>query len=76
MSDLLKKVLLFVLLAFIIGVFLIAFVPTMESNLDTANITNPVTSTLLDMLPWLIPVLAFAGLVVAGASYMISHRKH
>jgi len=75
MSGMMKGVFTGVILIFIIIMFIIGITPEMETSINSANITNPVTSTLVDMSEWVIPVLAIGGVLVAGAGIFISYKN-
>ena len=66
MTTLLVSILVFIFIAFIGGLFLIAMAPQMETAMSTANITNTTTSTVLGFLPWAIPTLGGIALLVGG----------
>ena len=55
------------LITILLGVILVYnFAPMFESNADTTNITNPTTKSFGDLGSWIIPVLAFLGLIFMG----------
>lgn len=56
----LKRVVVAILLAFVGFIFIIKFVPTIES-VSTANITNDFTKTIADIGIWLLPVGGLIG---------------
>lgn len=67
------------LIAYILVMFVVTFVPEMESSIDSANVTNSITATLIDMSEWLIPtvimVLAFLAVLSIGAVRRARNRR-
>lgn len=60
------------LIVILLGIILVfTFVPIIEDNSSTANITNPTTKTFGDLAGWLLPVLAIIGLVYLGIRLFI-----
>lgn len=55
---------------FVIIMFLVGFIPTMESNVSSANITNTTVSSMVDMAVWVIPLAAVVGVILAGIGLM------
>lgn len=66
MSGLIKGVFVGIIVIYIAIMFIVQMTPTMESDISSANITNPMTSSLVDMSEWIIPVLAIVGVIIAG----------
>ncbi len=63
------------LIVIFVGIILVFnFIPQIESNSSTANITNPTTKTFGDMLGWLLPVLAIIGLLYVGIRMFIKKK--
>ena len=60
------------LIVILLGIILVfTFVPIIEDNSSTANITNATTKTFGDLAGWLLPVLAIIGLVYLGIRLFI-----
>lgn len=60
------------LIVILLGIILVfTFVPIIEDNSSTANITNTTTKTFGDLAGWLLPVLAIIGLVYLGIRLFI-----
>lgn len=64
-----------IILIFIIIMFIVQFTPTMETEISSANITNTTTSMFVDMIPWVIPVLAVAGVIVTAVGVFFAYRS-
>jgi hypothetical protein len=63
------------LIVILVGIILVfTFIPIIESNASTANITNTTTKTFAGLAGWLLPVLAVIGLVYVGIRLFL--RKH
>lgn len=58
-----------IIVVFIALMFIVEIVPQMEENISSANITNPMTSTLIDMSVWVVPVLAIVGIIIATFAF-------
>ena len=55
------------LIVILLGIILVfTFIPIIEINSSTANITNETTQTFADLATWLLPVLAVIGLLYLG----------
>ena len=62
------------LIVILLGMILVfTFVPIIESNSSTANITNSTTKTFGNLAGWLIPVMAIIGLIYLGIRLFIKH---
>ena len=75
MTGLLKGLMGGLIIVFIGIMFVIGITPTIESGVATANITNSLTSMLVDMSGWIIPVLAIVGLIMAAFLFIKSKRN-
>lgn len=62
---------LFILLG---GIVVYTLVPTFESNAVTTNITNTTTKTFATLGSWVIPSLAFVGLIFVTIEMFLSWR--
>lgn len=58
----LKKIVVALLLGYVGFMFIIKFTPTIEQDVSSANITNTLTSGMVDMGAWLLPVGAIVGI--------------
>jgi len=74
MSGMLKGVFTGIIVIFIAILFIVQMVPTMETSISSANITNPTTSMLVDMSAWVIPVLALLGVILGGFAFLKSRK--
>jgi hypothetical protein len=63
---------LFILLG---GIVVYTLVPVFETNATTANITNPTTKTFGDLASWIIPALAFVGLIFVTIQMFLSWKN-
>lgn len=64
------------LIVILLGIILVfTFVPIIEDNSSTSNITNTTTKTFGDLAAWLLPVLAIIGLVYLGIRLFIKKGK-
>jgi len=72
MSTLLKGIITGIILIFVGIMFVVGITPDFEASVDSANITNSTTSTLIDMSEWIIPVLAIVGLMLGGFALLKS----
>lgn len=61
-----KGILVGIVVLYIGIMFIVNMTPSLESDVTSANITNPMTSNLVDMSEWLIPVLAIVGVFMGG----------
>lgn len=52
----LKKLVTSILLAFVGVMFIVNVTPMIESQVNSANITNALTKALIDMAAWVLPV--------------------
>lgn len=73
--SLIKGIFLGIIVIYISLMFIINMTPTLETDVSSANITNPMTSTLIDMSVWIVPVLAIVGIIAAGFGYFKLHGK-
>lgn len=67
--SLIKGVFTGIIIIYIAIMFIVNMTPTMEEDISSANITNPMTSSLIDMSEWVIPVLAIVGIILAGFAF-------
>lgn len=67
--GLIKGVFLGIIVIYIAIMFIINMTPQMESDITSANISNSLTSSLVDMSEWIIPVLAIVGVIIAGFGF-------
>lgn len=67
--GLIKGIFLGIIVIYIALMFIVNMTPTLESDVSSANITNPMTSTLIDMSVWIVPVLAIVGIIAAGFAF-------
>lgn len=75
MTTQLKVVFSGIIVIFIALMFIIQITPTMESSIDSANITNATTSMLVDMSEWVVPVLALVGVILGGFAFFKSRQR-
>ena len=75
MSNMLKATVTGIILIFVAIMFIVGITPTFETNISSANITNPLTSTLVDMSEWVIPVLAIVGVILGGLAIFQARRN-
>lgn len=54
-----------ILLAFIAVMFVLNFVPVLETEIVTTNVTNTFVAAMLDMSVWIIPAVAVVGVILA-----------
>lgn len=64
--SMIKGVLVGIIVIYVGIMFVVTMTPTMESDITSVNITAPMTSSLIDMAGWVIPVLAIVGLFMAA----------
>lgn len=67
--GLIKGVFLGIIVIYVALIFIVQMTPTLETDVSSANITNPMTSTLIDMSVWVVPVLAIVGIFIAGFAF-------
>ena len=64
------------LIVIFVGIILIfTFIPEIEQNSSTANITNATTKTFGNLVGWLLPVLAIVGLIYVGIRLFLKHGR-
>ena len=66
MGGQIKAVFVGIIVIFICLMFIVEVTPMIETGVTSANISNPTTSMLIDMLVWVVPVLAIVGVIMAG----------
>jgi hypothetical protein len=71
----LKAIITFMLLGYIAMMWISEMTPDMEGSVSTANITNSMTASSIDMAVWIIPVLAAVAVIVSGLRQFLSGRK-
>ena len=64
--GMIKGVLVGIIVLYVGIMFVVTMIPTLESDISSANITAPMTSSIIDMSSWVIPVLALVGLFMAA----------
>lgn len=64
--GMIKGVLVGIIVLYVGIMFIVTMTPTLESDISSANITAPMTSSLVDMSEWVVPVLAIVGLFMAA----------
>ena len=74
-AGMLKTVFSGIIIIFIAIMFIVQMVPTMETEISSANITNPTTSMLVDMSEWVVPVLALIGVILGGFAFFKSRQR-
>lgn len=62
------------ILAFIGLMFLFQFIPQLEGEASTDNISNSFVASMGDMAVWVIPVLAIVGVLYLGFNFIRSGR--
>ena len=64
------------LIVILLGIILVfTFIPIIEDNANSGNITNTTTKTFADLAGWLLPVVAIVGLVYLGIRILIKKGK-
>ncbi len=76
MENVLRNSIVALVLIFVLGMFVVAFVPTMETNIVSTNITNDTTALFVDFLPWLPVVLILAAAIVGLIVYVFRSGFH
>lgn len=75
--SMIKGVLVGIIVIYVGIMFVVTMTPTLESDISSANITAPMTSSLVDMAEWVVPVLAIVGLFIAAfAMFKLSTGKN
>ena len=64
--SLIKNVMVGIILLYVAIMFIVTMTPTLETDISSANITNPMTSTMVDMSEWIVPVLAIVGVFIGA----------
>lgn len=59
--SLVKSVMIGIIVLFVALMFIVNMTPTLETDVSSANITNTMTSSMIDMSVWIVPVLAIVG---------------
>lgn len=75
MSNKLKGIFVTAILIMVIMSFLVAWIPQYEGSVDSSNITDGTTSTLVDMSAWVVPVLIVAGVIISSLGVMAVRRR-
>lgn len=71
----LNKLINGMIVIFIGLIFLFAFIPSLEEEASTANITNTTVSGMGDIAVWIIPLLAIVSLILFAVNWIRSGKK-
>jgi len=64
--KLVQSVMVGIVVLYVAIMFIVSMTPQLETDISSANITNPMTSGMIDMSVWIIPVLAIVGCFMAA----------
>lgn len=64
-----------ILLLYVGAVFIIQFTPTIETDVTSANITQPITMRIVNILVWALPVGALVGVLFGAFKFLGGSKK-